>query len=66
MVLGIIQTHVLHVTRLRQTQSSHRIILRVSAMGAMGLYDHEQRRSGNPVLIFVPIGHLVLCRGRPG
>jgi hypothetical protein len=65
-VLGIIQTHVLHGTCLRQTESSHRIILRVSAMGAMGLYDHEHRRSGNPVLIFVPMGHLVLYRVRPG
>ena len=32
----------------------------------MGLYDHEQRRSGNPHMIVVTTGHLVLRRVRLG
>jgi hypothetical protein len=32
----------------------------------MGLYGHEQRGSGNPLMIFVTIGHLVLHRMRLG
>lgn len=43
--------HVLKLTCLRQTESNHRIIRRVSAIGTIGLYRHEQRRNGNPIRI---------------
>jgi hypothetical protein len=44
----------------RQTASSHRTIRRRSALDTMGSKIHEQRRSGNPFTIVLPIGHPVL------
>jgi len=51
-------THIFRLICLRQTKSSHRIILRDRATGKMGLNDQEQRRNGNPFMILVSIGNL--------
>jgi len=54
------QTDALKLVRLRQTESSQRIISRVSKVGTIGIFGHEQRRSGNPLIIFMTMGRLVL------
>src|SRR5690348_8668721 len=60
---SLLSNPLLKVTRFRQTESSHRIILSVSARDTIGSYAHRQRRSGNPPTIFVAIGCFPFRRG---